>query len=240
MSILKNKKYVCFGDSITSDEVTGTGTKIAELSGMKLIKNFAHGNATTSDWHDGDNILTNPNLELPENMWFADNTLSNQVREFLDMNNGENTPDIVYIAIGTNDGKLEECGDMTPVFDDCDAVFEQEHTQLTKIGIASALRWAIEEIKKACPKAEIYAASPLQNCWEIEANAFSDAAIRQKREIIRKVCDFCRVNFIDSYAESEYTAEIAASHGDGLHPDEEYRDKNAQFIIKKIEKLQNK
>lgn len=234
MTDLKGKMFVCFGDSITSDEVTGTGTRIAELSQMELLGNFAHGNATASDWHSGDNILTRKNLDLPVNEWFADNTLSNQIFKFLDVK--DSLPDIIYIAIGINDGRVEAYGDMTPVFDNCSNVFGKP---LTRIGIASALVWAVETLKRECPKAEIFAASPLQNSWTIEPGAFSESVVLTKREIIKKVCGFCKIRFIDSYEKSGFTREIAALHGDGVHPDEEYREKIAHFVIDEIKKAIN-
>lgn len=233
--VTDRKKFICFGDSITSEEVTGIGTRIAQLADFELLGNFAHGNATASDWHNKNKILTKYNLNIPVDTWFADNTLSNQVYACLNELKGtENIPDIIYIAIGINDGRLEKYGDMTPVFDNCDEVFETEYSELTRIGIASALRWAAETLKREFPKAEIYIASPLQNSWTIEAGAFSDEIVLMKREIVRKVCDFCDVNYIDSYMDSGFTKEVSKKHGDGVHPDEEYRDKIAEFIVRKI------
>ena len=87
----KNLKFACFGDSITSTEVTGTGTKINSELGTNLIENFAHGNATCSDWYDGSTTLTveSPNVQYKDDnpnqtaLYMNTNVLSNQVRRCL-------------------------------------------------------------------------------------------------------------------------------------------------------------
>ena len=72
--------------------------------------------------------------------------------------------------------------------------------------------------------------------YQVEPGAFSENVVLTKREIIKKVCGFCKIHFIDSYEKSGFTREIAALHGDGVHPDEEYRDKIALFVIDEIKK----
>lgn len=84
-------KFACFGDSITSDEVTGTGTKINEELGTILIENFAHGNATCSDWYRGDvtETIESPYVDHQDDdptktaLYENQNVLSNQVRRCL-------------------------------------------------------------------------------------------------------------------------------------------------------------
>ena len=235
MNSLTGKTFICFGDSITSAEVTGVGNKIAEFGGMKLLGNFAHGNASASDWHDGEKILTKRSLEPPMDRWFPDNALSNQVYTCLErLGQSGEKPEIIYIAISVNDGKLEDMGDLTPVSDDCEAVFSRKYEELTRVGIASALRWAIETLQAAFPRADIFAASPLQTNTEYEPPAFAPEVVELKRQIVRKVCGFCGIYYIDSYAESGFTREIANIHGDGVHPDPEYRDKIASFVAEKV------
>ena len=51
-SELKNIYSAYFGDSITSDDVTGIGTRVAEILGCKLTGNFAIGASTCSDFHN--------------------------------------------------------------------------------------------------------------------------------------------------------------------------------------------
>ena len=189
----EKKNFACFGDSITSDEVSGIGTTTAGVLGMNLIGNFAHGNATCSDWYNSDKRLTAVNFDIVPNQWHPDNVLSNQVLKVLrDMTPtgkpvcwthpecGEfsvnacgtgsikSKPDVIYIAIGANDGK-EEQGNATPIFDNCDEVFRQKYSELTKKGIASALRWAIETLKCSFEDCFIFVASPLQAARNLAA-----------------------------------------------------------------------
>lgn len=93
-------KFACFGDSITSTEVTGTGTKINNELGTVLIENFAHGNATCSDWYRGDvtETVESPNVQYKDDnpnqtaLYMNTNVLSNQVRRCLAKatNSGQN------------------------------------------------------------------------------------------------------------------------------------------------------
>ena len=86
-----NLKFACFGDSITSNEVTGTGTKINSELGTIMIENFAHGNATCSDWYRGDvtETVESPNVQYRDDnpnqtaLYMNTNVLSNQIRRCL-------------------------------------------------------------------------------------------------------------------------------------------------------------
>ncbi len=151
-------------------------------------------------------------------------------------------PDIVYIAVSANDGAIDWCRDESPVplHDDTQQVCTQRYQELTRRSLASALRWAIETIRRRCPEAEIYAASPLQAYSpEHEPGAFSGRALWHKREIIRKICSFCGVHFIDSYYESGFTREIAKEHGQ-VHPDEEWAEKIAAYVAGVITDKRNR
>lgn len=257
----EKKNFTCFGDSITSDEVSGIGTTTAGVLGMNLIGNFAHGNATCSDWYNSDKRLTAVNFNIVPNQWHPDNVLSNQVLKLLrDMTPtgkpvcwthpecGEfsvnacgtgsikSKPDVIYIAIGANDGK-EEQGNATPIFDNCDEVFRQKYSELTKKGIASALRWAIETLKCSFEDCFIFVASPLQANSPWEPSAFKYAPLYQKRSIIKKVCEYCSVYFIDSFTQSGFSQMRVKKYGDecGVHPIGKEKKRLAEFIAHKIE-----
>ena len=248
--------FACLGDSITSDEVSGIGTLVCKKLDMNLIGNFAHGNATLSDWYDGEKLLTTVNTDIVPDEWYHDNTLSNQVFSLLQtttkagkniswihpivgecsenlsgVGDKEIQPDIIYIAIGINDGKINL---HTSVFDDCREVFCLGYEELKRNGMASSLRWAIETLRSAYPNALVFVASPLQTNTGYEPKAFSANVVTMKREIIRKVCAYCSVHFIDSYAESGFSSMLAAFHGDGVHPDDIYKQKIASFVAHKI------
>jgi hypothetical protein len=252
------KKYACFGDSITSDQVTGIGTVINSELGTSLIGNFATGWATCSDWHDGETNISPITLAVPPNTDTSDNVLSNQIRRLLQhmaasgsqitwrhpldgdfslpasvglgLGHTDDIPDIIYIAIGTNDGK----NDSVPIFDDTDRVFEQSYAQLSRNSMASALRWAIETLLCVYPNAQIFVASPLQtytpegsNPWMSYANGLI------KRSIIKKVCRFCSVYFIDSFSESGFSRMVAYHNGE-VHPNEVWKSHIAKYVANNI------
>lgn len=233
------KVFACLGDSITSEQVSGIGTRICEKLQMKLLGNLACGWASGSDWHRGEETLTTFSLEVQPNQFSPENVLSNQVFRLLHAveETGE-TPQVVYLAISANDGSVDWCGTVSPVpvFDDTEKVCGQAYSELTRRSLASALRWAVETIGQKCPEAEIYVASPLQAYSpERETGAFSEEVLLMKREIIKKICAYCRVNFVDSYYESGFTREVAREHGE-VHPDEEWAEKIAEYVAERIRK----
>jgi hypothetical protein len=243
--------YACFGDSITSDQVTGIGTVVAAKLGYEMLDNYACGYATCTDWHDNKgNNTTTVTLVVPPNTNTDDNVLSNQVRRLLadltaegeqitwehpidgkfslDCSIGVGTgkgkaPNVVYIAVSTNDGNHPE----NAVVDDTDLVLAGTYSELTRTSLSSALRWAIETIQSACPAANIFVATPLQTCTDNEWMSYENT--RQKRDIIKKVCRFCGVKIIDSFYESGFNR-LATINGGGVHPNEEWKENIASYV----------
>jgi hypothetical protein len=254
-NLLCNKKFACFGDSITSDQVTGIGTEISALLSTKLVGNFACGWATCSDWHDGNRNITPVSLTVPQNTDTSDNVLSNQVRRILQytakcgaqiawehpvgglfsidpsagvgIGNITELPELIYIAIGTNDGKNPNI----PVFDDTDAVFSKTYASLTLNSFASALRWSIETLRSAYPDAQLFVASPLQTYTDQEWMNYNNG--ERKREITKKVCRYCAVNFIDAFSESGFSSMVAAANG-GVHPNTLWKHRIACYAAREI------
>lgn len=113
-----------------------------------------------------------------------------------------------------------------------ETVFGQTYAELTRMSIASALRWAIETLQCVYPKAKIFVASPLQTSRK-EGN-FSYNSNLQKRNIIEKVCQFCSVEFIDSFSRSGYSTFRANDNGDGIHPGADWKERIAQFVANEI------
>lgn len=234
-------RFACLGDSITSDQVTGIGTVVCKKLQMELVGNYACGWATCSDWHDGDVNLTTPLYTQSPNEYSPQNVLSNQVLHLLsDCKNRSLSPNVIYIAIGTNDGSVDwrmEQGTPTPIVDDFETVCELPYKVLTKTSIASALRWAIETLRDSFPNAQFFVASPLQAYSpDREQGAFSEEAGLIKREILRKVISSYqdgRIHFIDSYLESGFTREVAKEHGE-VHPDELWKEKIADYVASSI------
>lgn len=256
---LENKKFVCLGDSIWSDQVAGIGTIISSDLKAKLVGNFAVGWATASDWHDETKNITPQTLTEPNNTDTADNVLSNQVRRVLQwttakdqqitwhhpldgdfnidksigvgLGHTEDIPDVIAISISTNDGKNNHC----LVKDDVDDVINQDYKSLSRISIASAIRWAIETLRSAYPNVQIFVCTPLQtnssNTWMSYQNNL------QKSEIIKKICQYCSVPVIDQFSNSGFSKmmTVAGTAGDYIHPTGNWKQKIALFNKKAIE-----
>lgn len=148
--------------------------------------------------------------------------------------NANNIPDIIYIAISINDGLID-----TLVTDDTDAVFSQSYAELNKHGIASSLRWAIETLQSKFPDAQIFVCSPLQTGKSPTTDARLDYThTKLKRDIIAKVCEFCSVHFIDSFADSGFSGMlahgIASANNDQVHPTQTWSYNLARYISQNI------
>ncbi|WP_260377753.1 SGNH/GDSL hydrolase family protein [Leuconostoc falkenbergense] len=257
-AILTGAYMATFGDSITSDQVSGTGTQIMNALGAKKTGNFATGWSTGSDWHDGTNNTTTVTLTTPNNTDTNDNVLSNQVRRALQyttasgqqitwthpvdgtfsldtalgtgLGNTDKLPSVIYIAISTNDGKNAS----VPIVDDTDAVLAQNYKDLTRNSLASGLRWAIETLQSAYPGVKIFVASPLQargSAWMNYTNG------NIKRDIIKKVAKFTSVYFIDSFSESGFShMTVPTWTDDGVHPSTLGKPKLVDYVTNEIRK----
>lgn len=244
--------FACLGDSITSEQVTGIGTMVAQRLGARLLGNFACGYATCSDWHDGGASLTPVTPAIPPNTNTADNVLSNQVRRLLMAaaprgeavrwrhpmggdfaldglwrGEGGPAPDVIYVAISTNDGNQP----MNAVADDTDAVLLQPYAELDRCSLASALRWAVETLQSAFPYAQLFVATPLQTFTDLPWMSYESTLL--KRDIICRVCRHLGVKVIDSFYESGFSRLIARDHGE-VHPDPVWASRIADFVAASI------
>ena len=255
-------KFACFGDSLTSEEVTGIGTAVCNKLGSKLVGNFAHGNATCANWQKDGADITPINIDIPFDACEPVNCLSNQVlgllahttalgetvrwvhpvegEFFADIKGKgftEDIPDIIYIAITANDGKSGDgTKPVTPVIDDTELVYSMPYCNLTKLTQASALRWAIETIQSAYPKAFIFVASSMQANSDILHTAFDYPVLIKKREIIKKACLYSSVHFVDIFGESGLSQLFAKTGGDaiGIHPQPLWKNRIANYIAHEI------
>ncbi len=241
--------FCCLGDSITSDQVTGIGTAVAGKLGAAQLLNAACGYATCTDWHDGEKNITPVTLAVPPNTNTADNVLSNQVRRVLQaitpagrpvrwtvdgtdyvLDEGTGlgtgvlpTPDIIYIAISTNDGNQP----YNTVADDLERVRCQSYAALDRCSLASALRWAIQTLQAACPEAQIFVATPLQTCTDLPHMAPAEGL--RKRRLVMGVCGMMGVNCIDSFMESGFDEDVARHHGE-VHLNEGWKERIACYV----------
>ena len=258
---LVGKKYACMGDSITSDQVVGIGTLVNDILNTKLVGNFACGYATCSNWHTGDTDESPQTFVEPQNTNTADNVLMNQVLRLLQwttasgeqvtwthpvagaysvptsigtgLGHTDDIPDLIYIAIGVNDGRNAK----NLFVDDSDAVMSSDYADLTKCSYASALRWAIETLNSAYPNAKIFVASPL---FTTENEGTSNGhhnrgAILAKREVSKKIANYCNAFFIDSTYESGYTV-LAATQVGNLHPNGRYKSIIGRYVANEIKR----
>lgn len=246
------QSFCCLGDSITSDQVTGIGTVVARKLRAAHCFNAACGYATCTDWHEGRRNVTPITLLEPPNTNTADNVLSNQVRRVLQaitpagaairwtVDNLEYTlpgfvgtgtlptPDVLYIAIGTNDGNNPR---NVPT-DDFAAASAFPYALQERCGFASSLIWAIRTLQAACPEARVYVATPLQTSLP-DTTHMGPTAGRLKRSLVMAACGLCGVTCIDSFLLSGFTAEVAAHHGE-VHPDDEWKERIATFLADSI------
>ena len=259
------KKIMMFGDSITSDLSTLYGSIIADILDCDLIKNYAVGGATCCDKSQNGTNLTGTNVtEPPYGDDTYPNCLSTQVRRALKdtttlgaqikwthPTDGEfsiptniatgsgfaTAPDIIYIAIGINDGNSI----YTNYVDDSDEAIEKQYSNLSKIGFCDALRWSIETLQCAYPNAAIFVATPLFTSMAGGAH-HKYPALTTKRKMVMDVARYCSVPVIDSQAESGFTKAIAAVHTtlntsgkpDGVHPDWMWRTKISEYVANEI------
>ena len=258
---LVGKKYACLGDSITSDQVVGIGTLVSDILNTKLVGNFACGYATCSNWHTGDTDESPQTFVEPQNTNTADNVLMNQVLRLLQwttasgeqvtwthpiagaysvstsigtgLGHTDDIPDLIYIAIGVNDGRNAK----NLFVDDSDAVMSSDYADLTKCSYASALRWAIETLNSAYPNAKIFVASPLfTNENDGTSNGHHNrGAIIAKREVSKKIANYCNAIFIDSTYESGYTV-LAATQVGNLHPNGRYKSIIGRYVANEIKR----
>ena len=258
---LVGKKYACLGDSITSDQVVGIGTLVNDILNTKLVGNFACGYAICSNWHTGDTDESPQTFVEPQNTNTADNVLMNQVLRLLQwttasgeqvtwthpvagaysvptsvgtgLGHTDDIPDLIYIAIGVNDGRNAK----NLFVDDADAVMSSAYADLTKCSYASALRWAIETLNSAYPNAKIFVASPLfTNENDGTSNGHHNrGAIIAKREVSKKIANYCNAIFIDSTYESGYTV-LAATQVGNIHPNGRYKSIIGRYVANEIKR----
>lgn len=259
-------KFACMGDSLTSDEVSGIGSIVSAKLGTKLTGNFAHGNSTCANWQKNGKNITPADINIPFNFYGPVNCLSNQVLdliahttekdadikwthpvegEFCENIKGkgftDDIPDIIYIAIGANDGKRHDGEEpVTPVTDDTENVYAKPYAELDKLTMASSLRWAIETLESAFPKAMIFVASTMQAAPNLLLlySAFDYSVILKKREIIKKCCLYSSVRFVDLFGKSGFSKMYAKTEADsiGIHPLDKQKNRIANYIAHEIKK----
>lgn len=127
----------------------------------------------------------------------------------------DDIPDLIYIAMGTND---------TVTTDDFDEVIAQTYSQLTKLTICSALRWCLETLQNVFPKATIVCVTP------IKRGTRSIAEMEAKCALIKKICNYMAIPVVDGYNISGYSPlSYGLYSSDTIHPNT-----NTQRIARSI------
>lgn len=146
-------------------------------------------------------------------------------------------PDIIYIAIGTNDTIPSK------YVDDCETVFAQSYAELKRDTFASALRWAVETLRINYPYAMIFVATPLHRKAGTDGGyPYGGEIQKTKQLLIKKICEWLGIFVIDSYAEcgigedtvlGGWLTEGGVGNG-GTHPNEIGRLISAKYIAGQI------
>ena len=232
---------------------------------------FALGNATACDYFDeNSNNITPIDLSTIDCTPSPYNTLSNQVRRLaqwttplgeiiswnvlsdnttvtipsekgLGLGHIEDVPDVIYIAISTNDYNW---------VNDVEDIESQNFSQLKRNSIASALRWAIDSLQTLYPNAIIYVATPLQNAdsGTDKNERFGYKAEKSKANIIREIAQFCCVYCVDTFSEFSYGRNYIngvlsdtelkpnswSDNDNGLHPNKKGNFAYSRYIAKQI------
>ena len=232
---------------------------------------FALGNATACDYFDeNSNNITPIDLSTIDCTPSPYNTLSNQVRRLaqwttplgeviswnvisdnttvtipsekgLGLGHIEDVPDVIYIAISTNDYNW---------VNDVEDIESQNFSQLKRDSIASALRWAIDSLQTLYPNTIIYVATPLQNAdsGTDKNERFGYKAEKSKANIIREISQFCCVYCVDTFSEFSYGRNYIngvlsdtelkpnswSDNDNGLHPNNRGNFAYSRYIAKQI------
>ena len=176
----------------------------------------------------------------------ANNTLSNQVRRLLQHTTARDAqitwtynkttysiptsdgvgkgytsdiPDIIYIAMGTNDKDLT---------DDLETVMTTSYDDLTRHTIPSAMRWAIETLRMAYPKAQIFIETP--PCYSSDYD-FQNA----RAELIKKCAKRLHTQVVDAFNECGQSYELIRKWTNGSpHPYSDGKELVGQYVAGRI------
>ena len=214
-------KYLLFGDSITQSSRVDNGifdettspfpnwpTYAKDQLQMSVFRNYAKSGAAFREYGQ-------------TNLW---QMMSHQVNTAIA--NAE-TPDVIIVAMGTNDGVTANLGDYET------AMGKATLTDLNRALTLEAARWAFWTIRSNFPNAVCFYANPLQR-----ATADS-TALAPLVDGLSKMALRYGFALIDQHRESGIIRdlEVGDNHlylADGLHPNTAGRILQANYIVSKI------
>ena len=224
--VQNNVKLLTLGDSITA---LGTGERgwikyFIEKTNATLVANVAVNSAKLAD--DSNTVLDGNPTQT------SNNTLSNQVQKVI--NNTYDKPDIIIIAIGTNNGIAITKQNMIDVFYDSDKQLKplDEVDRTTDHG---AFRWCFEKLHNLYPNAQIFWSTPIHGAQTMRrAERIIDC-----RESLQIATEYVGCVMIDSVrCGINGINEIMNTNGeyliDGLHPNINGAKKLGYYIASKI------
>ena len=209
------KKLITLGDSITALGIGSTGwvKYFLEKTGCELIANVAVNGATLMD-KSGTTYDGNPVFNGSDNN--VNNVLGNQVQKII--NNNYSAPDIIIIAIGTNDG-------ISITKDQIKAAYYDSSNNLVSLDSidrktsAGAYRWCLEKLHAKYPNALIFWCTPIMGYQKTRSaeNAMAYA------ESLRIATEYTGQMMIDTIrCGINGVNELSNANGqylvDGLHP----------------------
>lgn len=204
-----SKKFIALGDSIT--QLTGDRgwtTHFIERTNFEMIANVAVVGAHLKDKsgtvYDGNPLFNGAD----ENM---NNVLGNQVQKIV--NNNYETPDIIMIAIGTNDGIHITKDQIKAVYyDENDVLIPLDSVDRTTS--AGAYRYTTETLHNLYPNATIFWCTPITGCRAIK-----------KTEEVMKWAESLRIA-------TEYTSQIMIDTiRCGINGVNEFSGVNGEYLI---------
>lgn len=209
-------KAMFLGDSITALAGTrGWWTYFNEKLNITDYVNVAVSGAHLTDYndsvYDGNPVYNGPD----EN---HNNVLGNQVQKIINHQNEYVIPDIIMIAIGTNDGIVANDQQIYNTY--CDA--NRDVVPLTDVDrktSAGAFRYCTEKLRELYPNAVIFWCSPIQASYKTRRLDY----IIQWGDALERLTKFGSVQFIDTEkcGITGYTEEPQVNGLyliDGLHP----------------------
>lgn len=227
---LVSKKAIFLGDSITA--LTGERSwvdKFCNLTGVTKVVNVAVNSATLHD-KEGTVLDGNPTSENATN-----NTLANQVQKII--NNQYETPDLIIIAIGTNDGITADDTRLRASYVDGSnnlvalADVDRTHSE-------GAFRWANETLHGLYPNAIICWCNPIQGTKELRPNY----TVSQWGDALGTLTSYGGVINIETNRCGIMMAnQVNGANGedlqDGLHPNANGATKMARYNASAISRL---
>lgn len=200
---IRGKTVLILGDSITEDTQAWATepnriswvTYFKQITGA-ITKNYARSGAGIRDWaYETD----------------ARQQLSAQV---LDAIADGIQPDLIIIAIGTNDSYWES------ILGDYDATLIKNIVDLDRTKILEAARWAFYTLTEQYPNIPVFYGTPIQRA----INPGSTPDLRWLREPVVLMAKRYNINIIDAWSESGIIQDFEVNGGvgryltDGLHP----------------------